>query len=171
MMASPIPSIIGSAATLTLTIALTRWLIRIKGSEVPKIREGSSEYAIKWPWRVLGLVSMTFYVVILIFSWRETRSFPRPVDIALAIFFLAVGVWIAIGSVSTNETGITKRSLWSSRSFQWKDITEIRFHKKDGGAIELRSDTNKIIIDTRFEAFQYLLNEIENRTKLQLHRD
>jgi hypothetical protein len=170
-MTSPIPSIIGSAATLSLTIGLIRWVVGSRGSDVPRIRDGSNEYAVKWPWRVLGLISATFFVVLLILFWLKMHSRPSPGDIALATFFIAIGVWIASGSVSTDETGITKRGLWSPRTFQWKDITEIRFHKRDGGAIELRSAAQKIIIDTRFEAFQYLLNEIENHTQLQLKRD
>jgi len=40
-------------------------------------------------------------------------------------------------------------------------------HKKQGGAIELRSGSQKLVIDSRFDAFQHLLNEIEDRTQLQ----
>jgi len=57
-------------------------------------------------------------------------------------------------------------SLWRSLSFQWQDITEVRLHKKQGGAIELRSGAQKLVIDSRFDAFQHLLNEIEKHTQM-----
>ena len=40
-------------------------------------------------------------------------------------------------------------------------------HKKRGEAIELRAGSEKIIIDSRFVAFQHLLNEIEDHTQLR----
>jgi hypothetical protein len=170
-MTSSILSIVGSAATIALIAAATRWLVKAKGRAVPRIREGNSEYGIKWQWRVLGLVGAFFWVALLIWIWRDLHSRPGPVEIEIAVLFVAVGVWLANGSVSTNDTGITKRSLWSSSSFQWKEITEVRLHKRDGGAIEVRSDVRKIVIDTRFEASQYLLNEIKIHTQIEPHRD
>ena len=62
---------------------------------------------------------------------------------ATAIVFFVLGVWLASGSVSTTQTSITKRVLWRSLSFRWDQITEVRLHKKDGGAIELRGRSTK----------------------------
>lgn len=75
-----------------------------------------------------------------------------------------IGLWLAVGSVTINQIGITKSFPWYPRSFKWKDITEIRLHKKQGGAIELRSGPQKLIVDFRFNAFHNLLNEIKDRT-------
>jgi hypothetical protein len=170
-MVSSILTIIGSAVTIALITGVTRLVVSAKGAAVPRIRDGSSVYGIKWQWRTLGLFGAFFWIALLIWFGRDLHSRPGPVEISIAVLFLAVGIWLANGSVSTNDTGITKRSLWSYRSFQWKDITEIRLHKRDGGAIEVRSGTRKIIIDTRFEAIQYLLNEIESHTQIEPHRD
>ena len=79
-----------------------------------------------------------------------------------------LGLWMAIGvSVTTDEIGITRKNLWHSTLIRWDDITEIRLHKRDGGAIELRAGAQKLIIDVRFMARQHLLNEIVAHTRLQ----
>lgn len=87
--------------------------------------------------------------------------------IAITVAFVAMAIWLAVGSVITDQNGITKKWLWYSRSFQWKQITEIRLHSKYGGAIELRSGSGKLVIDSRVNAFQHLLNEIISRTQMQ----
>jgi hypothetical protein len=74
---------------------------------------------------------------------------------------------MASGSVRTNRTGITKKVLWHSRSLRWNEITEVLLRKKDIGAIELRAGSRKLIIESRFNAFQHLLNEIKDQTKLE----
>ena len=81
--------------------------------------------------------------------------------------FALMGLWLGSGAVTTNQSGITKSVIWHSRSFRWDDITEIRLHKNDGGAIDLRAGKQKLIIDVRFVARQHLLTEIIARTKLQ----
>ena len=90
--------------------------------------------------------------------------------VGIAGIFFLLGLWLASGSVSTTQTSITKRILWRSLSFRWDQVTEVRLHKRDGGAIELRAGTRKLIVDSRFVAFEHLLNEIQNRTQLQLTR-
>jgi len=107
-----------------------------------------------------------FFVVVSIWSWHDLHR-PEWVLIAISVTFVILGLWLASGSVTTNQTGITKTVLWRSRSLQWGDITEIRLHKKQGGAIELRSGVQKLVIDSRFDAFQHLLDDIETRTQLQ----
>lgn len=166
-MGSSFLSVVGSIAAVALIVIATRWLSAAKGAQLPKAREGASIYGIKWQWRTVGLVGGVFWVAVSIWSWRDLHSRPDGVLIAITLAFVSVGLWVASGSVTTNQTGITKRSLWHSRYFQWKDITEIRLHKKQGGAIELRSGSQKLIIDSRFDAFQHLLNEIQDRTQLQ----
>jgi|SRR5580692_9901272 hypothetical protein len=162
---------IGSVASIALTVAAVRWLVNSKGSRFPNRHSGSSEYRIKWQWRMVGLVGGTLPVAVSIWTWRDLYSREGEIWIAFAVLFVVTGVWLAVGSVTTNQAGIAMKGLWSSRSFQWTEITEIRLHKRDGGAIELRSGARKIVIDTRFEAFQHLLNEIETHTKLSPRRD
>src|SRR5581483_5390439 len=137
-----------------------------KGSLFPTTRDGASLYRIKWQWRAVGLVGAVFWVVVSIWSSLEQHSRPDAVLIGITVAFVIAGLWLASGSVTTNQTGITKKGLWHSHSFQWKDITEVRLHKKRGVAIELRSGGQKLVIDSRLDAFQHLLNEIEDQTQL-----
>jgi hypothetical protein len=159
-------SVIGSIAAVTLIAVATRWLTAAKGSALPKTRDGTSVYRIKWQWRAVGLVGGVFWVAVSIWSWREQRSRPDGVLIGITAACVIAGLWLASGSVTTNHVGITKKGLWHSHSFHWKDITEVRLHKKQGGAVELRSGAQKLIIDSRFDAFQHLLNEIEDHTEM-----
>jgi hypothetical protein len=87
--------------------------------------------------------------------------------VSLLVFppFALLAFWLAIsGSVTTDQNSITKKGLWRSHSFRWGDITEIRLHNKQGEAIELRAGSQKLMIDSRFVAFQHLLTEIEDHT-------
>ena len=99
--------------------------------------------------------------------------FPKPgchpdaVMVSIAVVVSLGSLWLASGSVSTNASGITQKVLWRSRFFRWSDITEVRMHKKRGEANELRAGSEKIVIDSRFVAFQHLLNEIEDHTQLR----
>jgi hypothetical protein len=165
-MAGSVLSIIGSIVTVAVIVIATRWLSASEGAEFPRARDGTSTYGIKWQWRTVGLVGGVFWVALSIWSWHDL-SRPNGVLIAIAFVFVSLGLGLATGSVTTDQTGITKRTLWSSRSLQWKSITEIRLHKSHGGAIELRSGSQKLVIDSRFDAIRHLANEIENHTQLQ----
>lgn len=158
-------SIAGSIAAVALIAVATRWLSGAKGSSVPKIHDGASIYGVKWQWRTVGIVGGAFWVAVSIWSWRDEHS-PDGILIAITVMFVTAGLWIASGSVTTNQSGITKRGLWRAKSFCWKEITEVRLHRKQGGAIELRSGSRKLVIDSRFDAFQHLLNEIKNQTRI-----
>lgn len=160
-------SFILQVATVALIVIATRWLFRAKGAELPKTRHGKSVYGIKWQWRALGFAGAAFWIVVSIWSSHDLHSRPDGVLIAITAVFVTVGLWLASGSVITNQSGITKRVLWRSCSLRWDDITEIRLHKKQGEAIELRAGLQKLVIDSRFDAFQHLLNEIEDHTRLQ----
>jgi hypothetical protein len=160
-------SILSSIITVTLIAVATRWLATAKGSDVPKTRDGISSYRIKWQWRAVGLIGGFFWITVCIWASRDLHSRPNGVLIGITVAFVAAGLWIGSGSVSTDQTGITKKRFWGNRSFQWKEITEICLHEKQGGAIELRAGPRKLVIDSRFDAFQHLLNEIENRTQMQ----
>ena len=78
-----------------------------------------------------------------------------------------MGLWLASGSVITDQAGLTKRVLWYSHSFRWSEITEIRLPKKQAGGIELRAGSRKLLIDFRFNALRHLLDEIERHTGLK----
>ena len=160
-------SAVGSAASVALIVVATRWLSEVKGAQFPRTRGGACVYGIKWQWRAVGLAGGIFWVILSIWSWRDLNHPGRTLLAAITVAFVAAGLWIGSGSVTTNRTGITKTALGRSRSFQWSDITEIRLHTKQGGAIELRAGAQKLVIDSRFVAFQHLLKEIEDQTQLQ----
>jgi hypothetical protein len=159
-------SVIGQVATVALIVIATRWIVGAKGADSPRTRDGASVYATKWQWRAIATVAGAFSIVVLIGSWRDRHS-PPWTFIIMSIVFVLMGLWFASGTVTTNQSAITKRIFWHSQSFRWGDITELRLHTKQGGAIELRAGRQKIVIDSRFIAFQHLLKEIQGQTKLQ----
>jgi hypothetical protein len=165
-MENSVTSVLASIATVALIVVATRWLAEAKGSPLPKTRDGLSVYGVKWRWRVVGLLGGVFSVTISVWSWHDLHR-PEWGLIGISTTFVVVGIWLATGCVMTGPSGITKKCLWSTRSLPWKDITEVRLHKKHGGAIELRSGALKLIVDSRFDAFQHLLNEIEDRTQMR----
>lgn len=167
MMGSSFASALGSIATVALIVFATRWLSGTKGPQLPRTRDGTSVYGIKLQWIAVGLAGAAFWVVVLIWAWYDLHSRPDGVLAAITLVFVTIGLWLASGSVSTNRTGITKKVLWSSRSFQWGDVTEIRLRKRQGGAIELSAGPQKLVIDSRFVALRHLLNEIEGQTHLK----
>jgi hypothetical protein len=166
---SSISSVVGSAVTVALIVIVTRWVVGAKGSQLPRNRAATNVYDIKWQWRAIFLAGGFFAAVIAI------KLFPYDLAtvagwVSLTVFpaMALLGLWMAIGiSVTTDEIGITQKNLWHSTSIRWNEITEIRLHKRDGGAIELRASAQKLIIDVRFVARQHLLNEIIAHTQLQ----
>jgi hypothetical protein len=158
--------IVAGALSVALIASVTRWILSVKGAQLPDIHGDCCSYSIKKQWRALGIVGIVFWVLLSVWSWRDEHH-PDGVMITISIVFVVVGTWIGSGAISTDEMGITKTVLWHSRSFKWQDITEVRFHKNQGGTIELRSGASKLVIDSRIDALQHLLKEIENRTQLQ----
>ncbi len=170
-MGSSIGTLIGSISTVLLIVLATRWLISAKGADLPRTRKGVDIYGIKLQWRVVALANIVLWVVILIGASHNFHSDPGSVLIGIAVLFILGGSWLAYESVNTAEVGISKRGLWGSRTFRWTEITEIRIHARDGGgAIELRKGSQRIVIDSRFVAYDHLLSEITERTELQLTR-
>ena len=152
-------------AAVAAIVIVTRWLLRANGAQLPKTRGDARIYGIKWQIRVLGLaVAAALAVMIVAFrhdliSGRDRQLLPIPIG-----FFL-LSLLMAIGSVSTNQSGITKRFFLFSRSLRWDEITEIRFYAKQHH-IELRAGSRKLKIDPRFVAVKHLLAEIVDRTRL-----
>jgi hypothetical protein len=159
-------SLIGQVATVALIVVATRWLIGAKGAQLPRTRDGTNVYGIKWQMRTFGLALGVFSALLSTWAWHDRRSVDL-VILVIPLVFLVIGIWLASGLVTTDQNGITKKVLWRSRSIRWGDITEVRLHKRDGGAIELRAGSRKLIIDSRFVAPQHLLNEIADHTQLQ----
>jgi hypothetical protein len=167
-MTTPFGSIVSSIATVTLITVATRWIATAKGSDLPEIRDGINSYRIKWQWRAVGFIGGFFWIAIWILASRESHSRPSGVLIGFTLAFTAACLSITTGSVTTNQTGITKKGLWRNYYLHWKEITEIRLHKKQGGAIELRAGAQKLVIDSRLNAFQHLLNEIKDHTQIRV---
>jgi len=163
---SSVFSILGSVATVALIVIATRWVSAAKGAALPISSNGTNLYRIKWQWTAVGCAGTFFCIVLSIWSWHDLHS-PDWTLIISSMVLALMSLWLGSGAVTTNQSGITKSVIWHSRSFRWDDITEIRLHKNDGGAIDLRAGRQKLIIDVRFVARQHLLTEIIARTKLQ----
>lgn len=159
-------SFVFQVALVALIAIVMRCVFTVKGTQLPRARDGARLYTIKWQWRILGFISVAFWIVVSVWSWFDLHR-PDWGLIAISLLLVVLGLWLASGLVTTNETRIRKKVLWRQRSFEWKDITEIRLHKKQGGAIELRPSPQKLIVDFRFNAFHHLLDEIKDRTNLR----
>jgi hypothetical protein len=159
-------SLTSEVVVVALIAIAIRWLSTARGSNLPRTRDGLYIYEIKWQWRLFGLICGVFWIVIFAWSWHDLGH-PDGLLTAMTATFVLIIVSVAIGSVITSQTGITKRTIWRSTSFPWKEVTEIRLHKKQGGAIELRSGSRKMVVgDSRFDAREHLLNEIQERTQV-----
>ncbi len=163
-----VSSIIGQAVTVALIVVATRWVVGAKGAQLPRIRAGTSIYGIKWQYRAVGLAGGLFSAVIALKVPYDLATVASWVSLIALSAVTLLGLWMAIGrSVATDQGGITKKDLWHTNSVRWDDISEIRLHKEDGGAIELRAGHQKLIIDVRFVARQHLLAEIVAHTRLR----
>jgi hypothetical protein len=154
-------SVLDSTATVAVIVVATRWMVGVKGAQLPKSKNGTNVYGIKWHIRALGFAAVILSVAFSVWSQQEQHHVER--ELVMAIVFFLLGVW----PVSTTQTSITKKVLWRSLCFRWDQVTEVRLHKRDGGAIELRAGLRKLIVDSRFVACEHLLSEIRRRTQLQ----
>jgi hypothetical protein len=163
--------VIKGVATVALIAFTTRWVTTAKGSKSPKINGGVAVYGIRWPVRAVAYAFALLALVIAVGDLRADLSRRRwPVTLLFAILALGA-VWFGTGVVTSDETAISKRFLWHSSFLRWGEISEIRLHKLDGGAIELRGRGKNLIVDSRFVAPEHLRREIEQRTKLRPLRD
>lgn len=159
--------VVKGVATVALIAFATRWVTMEKGSDSPKIKGAVAIYRIRWPVRA---AAYTAAVLSLVFAFADLRA-----DLAghrwivpLLFVTLALGaVWFGTGVVTSDETAISKRFLWRSSSLRWDEISEVRLHKRDGGAIELRGNGKNLIVDSRFVAQVHLRRAIEQRTNLR----
>ncbi len=159
-------------AIVALTAYEIRWLFGAKSAQTPKIQGDLKLYEIKWQMRAVAYASAALWFGFAFYGLRDdVASHGRwPLDLLLLALGL-ISLWFGSGVVTTDQTGITKTSCWHSASLRWDEIAEVRLHKRDGGAIELRGNSRKLIVDSRFVAPAYLQNEIAERTKLQPLRD
>jgi len=164
-MQNPI-TFISQVATVVLIAVGLRWLFSARGTPLPRLRDGTSIYGIRWQWRAVAIVGVAFGVLVSVWSWHDLHR-PDRVMIAIAGVFAAMGLWLATGLVTTDRAGITKKNIWRTQHFSWTEVTEIRIHKSQGGAIELRSGSRKLVVDFRFVAFDHLVSEIVEQTHLK----
>jgi hypothetical protein len=130
-------------------------------------------YEIKWPLRVIAYACAAICLGIAAVGVRDDLAhghWPWPLAVGLTALAL-LALWLGTGVVTLDQNGIAKKFLWHSVSLRWDEITEVRLHKRDGGAIELRGNLRKLIVDSRFVAPAHLQQEIAQRTKLQPIRD
>ena len=151
-------------ATVALIVFATRWLFSAKGAQLPISRGDARVYGIKWHIRAVGYICAVFSVAIAMLSRPDLASLFGWISFIIQSAVTIAALWLATGSVSTNQDGIAKKFLWSSRSLRWDEITEIH---SDGKQIELLAGSKRLNIDLRFVAMEYLLNEIISHTKIQ----
>jgi hypothetical protein len=157
---------------VALTAYAIRWLFnRNGGPQAPKIHGDVKEYEIKWQLRVSAYLAAALSFGFVAVNLRYDVAQGRWLTNLFLLAFGLLGLWFGTGLVTSDQNGITKKFLWHSVSLRWNEITEVRLHKRDGGAIELRGNMRKLIVDSRFVAPMYLENEIAQQTKLEPLRD
>jgi len=152
--------VLKGAATVALIAFAVGWLTTAKGSDSPKIHGEVSVYGIRWPLRAVAYAAA---VLCLVFTFVDMRW---PVKVLFAVFALGAACF-GTGAVTSDKQSISKRFLWHSSSLKWDEISEVRLHKRCGGAIELRGSGRRLIVDSRFVAPTHLQHEIYQSTKLQ----
>jgi hypothetical protein len=162
-------SIIGQIITATLIVIATRWLTQAKGTSCPIVQENAHVYTVKWQLRLMGIIVVIFCVSLLLWFWHDfiSVSLRGRVLLIIPLSVILIGLWGTYGKVVTDGRGIKKEGLLHSTSLRWEEITAVQLHNRHGGAIEVRTASQKIIIDFRFNALEYLLEEIIRHTKSQ----
>ncbi len=158
-----------SVATVSLIVGATYWLLRTPPGESPKTIQDLHVYGIRNRVRFAGFGVAGLFIV---FTFVFRRDLSQPGDrwlVTIPIVFILLGIWLATGSVATNSQGITKKTLWASRTIAWVDISGVCFYERQK-YIEVRTARQKISIDLRFEALTSLLDEILAHTEAQLER-
>lgn len=145
----------------TIVIA-TRWLLGAAGTQTPRARGGTLVYGIKWQMRVAGISIASLMVGVLV----AFRDDPDRMSLLVFVPVVLVGVWLATGSVTTDDTGLTKKTFWLAQSVSWNEITAIRFYPKQQ-YIQVRANSRELTVDLRFVAVKQLLDEIVKRTKIE----
>jgi hypothetical protein len=124
-------------------------------------------YSIKWSIRAVAYAAALLCLVLAVADLRASLSGGRwGFNVLFATLALGAA-WFGTGVVTSDQNGVSKRFLWRSYSLRWEDISEVRLHRRDGGAIELRGSGKKLIVDSRFIAPVHLRHQIEQRTHLQ----
>lgn len=139
-----------------------RWLLRAPGADRPQMKDGVAHYAVKRRFRVLGLMLGPLMGVFCVWTWLDARPATDWLALSLAILFFADGPWVAWRSVRTDENGITRTVCGFSRRLNWSEITSVQW--RDPHSVVLRTPSRKLVIDSRYEAFEFLVKEIEDRT-------
>jgi hypothetical protein len=159
--------VVKGAATVALIVYAVRWLNTAKGSDSPKTYGEVAVYGIRWPFRAVAYAGAVLCLVLALVDLRPDLASGRwPVNVLFSILALGAA-WFGTGVVTLDQNTISKTFLWHSSSLKWEEISEVRYHKRDNGAIELRGDGRKLIVDSRFIAPAHLRREIEQRTKIQ----
>lgn len=170
-MKSDLIEVIVGAATVALIATATRWLFNAKGDQKPTFRNGAHVYGLK---RQIRVVSYVAAALSLLFAIERVRQDLRSMRLTIDLLFAGAAVacvWFGSGAVLTDQNGITKKSLWKSQVLRWEEISQVQVHKRDAGAIELRTGSRTLIVDSRFVAPASLLREIEDRTNAPVAKD
>jgi hypothetical protein len=155
-------NVIERVAVVALIVGVIRWLVSAKGAQGPSTRAGVTLYKTKWQLRATGVIVACSFSALPIWL-RHDPDWP------FLLIFTALGLaclWLTIGSVVTDPSGITMRFFGYSRSLGWGEITAVQLDKRTG-VIVLLAGAKKLAIDSRFAATQLLLNDIVGQTELQ----
>jgi len=151
-------------------LRFVRWLFRAPGADRPQLKDGVAYYAVKRRFRMLGFVLGPLVGIFFVWVWLDARPAFDWVALSSAIFLLVGGPWMAWRSVSTDENGITRIVCGLSRRLNWSEITDVQWRAREFPSVVLRTPTRKLVIDSRYEAFEFLVKEIGDRTSVLRER-
>jgi hypothetical protein len=156
-------------AVVVVIAIVTKLLLGARQGEAPKTIRDSHIYAIRSRVKIAGFGAAAIFIVFSIGFRHELVDPSGPWLMGISVGFIYLGLWLATGSVITSDRGITKKTLWLSRTIEWKKISGVRFYERQK-YIEVLGEPHKIHIDLRFVALRDLLDEILGHTNVQLEK-
>ena len=154
---------------VAVIVFVTRWLLEEVRGEEPKIFHDSRVYGVRKRIQIAGFGAAGIFAAVAIAFRREFTSPGELWLIMIPISSVLFGIWLATGSVITNDRGITKKAFFASRSIDWDRISGVRLYERQR-YIEILAGEDKFSIDLRFVAHPDLLDQILRHSKVQLER-
>lgn len=101
-------------------------------------------FALKTPYKLIGLGSLLFFLPCTFFSWNHPTGGPATGSIFLG--FSVLGIFLALSDVKyeVDERGITRRSLFKKSELRWEEMRSVEMMR---GAMSIRFASEKASLE------------------------